>query len=246
MKAPLLSEIFGPTIQGEGRFIGCPTIFVRTAGCDYRCSWCDSMFAVDPQKYHDDWEFHEDEDIVRQVMALANNSTIRPTVTFSGGNPAIQPLGRAIDLLEEQRFHTIIETQATIIPDWIASPSAFSFSPKPPSSKMDADPQDLAEWLIELRKANPVSYERSQVKIVVMDEEDWEWAKMVKDTVHADDLPFYVQPCNPWVGADEQGMAVPLLRAYESLIARVLQDGRYDFGVLPQLHTLVWGNERGR
>lgn len=37
-----ISEIFGPTIQGEGALIGEPTVFVRTGGCDYRCSWCDS------------------------------------------------------------------------------------------------------------------------------------------------------------------------------------------------------------
>ena len=42
-----VSEIFGPTIQGEGALIGQPTIFVRTGGCDYRCSWCGTMHAVD-------------------------------------------------------------------------------------------------------------------------------------------------------------------------------------------------------
>ncbi len=42
-----ISEIFGPTIQGEGALIGQPTVFVRTGGCDYRCAWCDSLHAVD-------------------------------------------------------------------------------------------------------------------------------------------------------------------------------------------------------
>ena len=41
-------EIFGPTIQGEGAEAGVPTHFVRLGGCDYRCSWCDTMYAVDP------------------------------------------------------------------------------------------------------------------------------------------------------------------------------------------------------
>lgn len=41
------SKFFGPTIQGEGRVIGRKTMFVRTAGCDYRCSWCDSAFTWD-------------------------------------------------------------------------------------------------------------------------------------------------------------------------------------------------------
>lgn len=34
-----ISEIYGPVIQGEGAVIGKPTVFVRTGGCDYRCSW---------------------------------------------------------------------------------------------------------------------------------------------------------------------------------------------------------------
>ena len=38
-----ISEIFGPTIQGEGALIGVPTVFVRTGGCDFRCSWTPSM-----------------------------------------------------------------------------------------------------------------------------------------------------------------------------------------------------------
>lgn len=37
-------SIFGPTVQGEGMVIGQKTMFVRTAGCDYQCAWCDSAF----------------------------------------------------------------------------------------------------------------------------------------------------------------------------------------------------------
>lgn len=40
MKSILISEIFGPTIQGEGSLIGRATVFVRTGGCDFRCNWC--------------------------------------------------------------------------------------------------------------------------------------------------------------------------------------------------------------
>ena len=47
MKPTPVLEIFGPTIQGEGMVIGRKTMFVRTGGCDYRCSWCDSAFTWD-------------------------------------------------------------------------------------------------------------------------------------------------------------------------------------------------------
>lgn len=46
MKIPVM-EVFGPTIQGEGMVMGLKTMFVRTAGCDYSCSWCDSSFTWD-------------------------------------------------------------------------------------------------------------------------------------------------------------------------------------------------------
>ncbi len=49
-----ISEIFGPTVQGEGPLIGRPTVFVRTGGCDYRCGWCDTLYAVLPE-YRDEW-----------------------------------------------------------------------------------------------------------------------------------------------------------------------------------------------
>ncbi|MBO1911807.1 7-carboxy-7-deazaguanine synthase QueE, partial [Microvirga sp. 3-52] len=46
MKIPVM-EVFGPTIQGEGMVMGQKTMFVRTAGCDYSCAWCDSSFTWD-------------------------------------------------------------------------------------------------------------------------------------------------------------------------------------------------------
>lgn len=56
-KIPVL-EIFGPTIQGEGMVVGRKTMFVRTAGCDYRCAWCDSAFT---------WDGSAKEDIVQMT-----------------------------------------------------------------------------------------------------------------------------------------------------------------------------------
>jgi len=40
----LISEIFH-SIQGEGELTGIPSVFVRTSGCNLRCSWCDTPYA---------------------------------------------------------------------------------------------------------------------------------------------------------------------------------------------------------
>src|SRR5689334_14548897 len=89
-KTILISEIFGPTIQGEGALIGKPTVFVRTGSCDYRCSWCDTLYAVLPE-YKSDWRSMTTEEIFAEVQCLSGHKPI--LVTLSGGNPAIQPLG---------------------------------------------------------------------------------------------------------------------------------------------------------
>lgn len=42
-----VNEIFGPTIQGEGKNIGMPAVFLRLAGCNLRCVWCDTPYSWD-------------------------------------------------------------------------------------------------------------------------------------------------------------------------------------------------------
>src|SRR5262249_17228736 len=84
-----ISEIFGPTIQGEGPLIGRPTVFVRTGGCDYRCSWCDTLYAVLPE-YRDEWTPMTPRAIMARVNELAGGEPV--LISLSGGNPALQPL----------------------------------------------------------------------------------------------------------------------------------------------------------
>ena len=84
-----VSEIFGPTIQGEGVLIGLPTVFVRTGGCDYRCSWCDSLHAVDSRFRHE-WEMMSPDAVWQRSLRLSGGRPVM--VSLSGGNPAIQPL----------------------------------------------------------------------------------------------------------------------------------------------------------
>ena len=90
-----ISEIFGPTIQGEGALIGVPTVFVRTGGCDFRCSWCDTLYAVEP-RFRADWQSLSAEAILARVNQLSGDQPI--LVTLSGGNPALQPLDQLLRL----------------------------------------------------------------------------------------------------------------------------------------------------
>ena len=100
-----ISEIFGPTIQGEGPLVGRPTVFVRTGGCDYRCTWCDTLYAVLPE-YHDEWTPMTPAAIMARVNELAGGKPV--LVSLSGGNPALQPLSPLIALgFVQKRTHLV-------------------------------------------------------------------------------------------------------------------------------------------
>src|SRR5574342_235398 len=79
-------EIFGPTIQGEGAVIGQKTMFVRTAGCDYYCSWCDSAFTWDGSGKND-IRMMEAEEVWQELKEIGGERF--SFVTISGGNPAL-------------------------------------------------------------------------------------------------------------------------------------------------------------
>jgi 7-carboxy-7-deazaguanine synthase len=225
-------EIFGPTIQGEGALIGQPTVFVRTGGCDYRCSWCDSAFAVDKEFRHQ-WLKMSSAAILDQVKSLTGGKPL--LVSLSGGNPALQPLEELILLGLATGYRFAMETQGSIARPWFSLLSMLTLSPKPPSSGMQTDWQKIAECLIAAKTA-PVS-----LKLVVHDEEDYRFAR--RTAARFPQLPVYLQPCNSEISPEGKS---PSLEPLHRLTARVLADAWYEARVLPQLHVLLWGNMRGR
>ena len=165
-----VSEIFGPTVQGEGAVIGKPTVFVRTGGCDYRCSWCDSKFAVLPEFRHT-WSRMSPEEIFSEVRRLSPHPIL---VTLSGGNPALQPFGDLIRLGKAKGYGFTIETQGTLARDWFVELDYLTLSPKPPSSGMETDWEKLARCV----EASGSETE-TIMKVVVFDDRDYAYAKEV-------------------------------------------------------------------
>lgn len=232
MKKVPISEVFGPVIQGEGPLIGRVTVFVRVGGCDFRCKWCDTPYAVLPE-HAATWTPMSPGEILQAVQRLADPTTL---VTLSGGNPAMyDALGETIDLLHAAHYPVAVETQASAFcPSWLGRVEHVILSPKPPSS---GEVADLAH-LDACRKAAPMH----SVKIVVADDADFAFVLAVQDHTRG---VVYVQPCNPG-GPTEQADVADLLHAYRNLAARVIATGRSGLVVLPQLHVIAWGAERGR
>ncbi|WP_421980147.1 7-carboxy-7-deazaguanine synthase QueE [Roseibium sp.] len=234
-----VNEIFGPTIQGEGALIGRPTVFVRTGGCDYRCSWCDTLHAVD-SAYREDWQPMTPASILMQVDILSGGHPLM--VSLSGGNPAIQPLGPLIHLGREDGYRFALETQGSIARDWFGDLDLLTLSPKPPSSGMETDWQRLAECV---EAAGPKT--RVAMKVVVFDDADYAYAREVASRYPGQ--PLYLQPGNhtpPHPGEEDGFIDMNgIMDRMRWLVGKVTSDRLYSATVLPQLHTLVWGNLRG-
>jgi len=234
-KIPVL-EVFGPTIQGEGRVIGRKTMFVRTAGCDYRCSWCDSAFTWDGSA-KEDIQLMSAEEIYNKLHEIGGNNFNH--VTISGGNPAlIKGIQDLVDLFEEHHIQTALETQGSKFQPWMTQIDDLTISPKPPSSNMKPN-LDILDSVIE--QCVPESL---NLKVVIFDEDDFEFAKMIHHRYPT--IPFYLQVGNPYLDDDVDNHTAKLLQRYEQLVDRVMTSSDMNnVYVLPQLHTLLWSNMKG-
>jgi len=168
-------EIFGPTIQGEGLMSGTVTHFLRTGGCGLRCTWCDTMWAVEPALVKAGRTMMSTADILDAVAALPP----APYITYTGGDPCLHKgLGEIIPSLNARGMRVAIETQGQLFPDWLKDCDIITFSPKPPSSGQTIDPAHLAEWIFNTFGVGrrPVQI---CIKVVVFDERDFDYARNV-------------------------------------------------------------------
>lgn len=237
-KIPVM-EIFGPTIQGEGMVIGQKTMFVRTAGCDYSCSWCDSSFTWDGTGSAE-IQMMDPAEIWEKLKALGGNGF--SYVTLSGGNPALlKNLSEFIEILKDHHIKICLETQGSKWQDWFLEIDELTISPKPPSSKMVTD-FSVLDSIVTRLKETP---KHISLKVVVFDDEDYNYAKQVYQRYPG--LPFFLQVGNKHLaGINNQELTRYLLQRYEWLIEKTMKDEEFtDVRVLPQLHTYVWGNKRG-
>ncbi|WP_417827842.1 7-carboxy-7-deazaguanine synthase QueE [Thalassospira sp.] len=245
-----ISEIFGPTVQGEGTLIGMPTVFVRTGGCDFRCSWCDTLYAVDPA-FRADWKPMTATEVLDDVKRLSGGKPI--LITLSGGNPAIQPLGSLIAMGKEQGFTFAIETQGSIAKDWFADLDFLTISPKPPSSSTRFDKDALAACIDAAHRKDVLAPPQITLKFPVRDAADLVFAEYVRN-LHIR-IPVCLQPVNTTPPIPEQAKPHPdgadavdidgLTERYRWLVDEVAKRKWFDVRVLPQWHVHVWGNLRG-
>lgn len=163
-KLPLM-ELFH-TLQGEGFHTGKPAVFVRLAGCDVGCVWCDVKESWDAQKHPD---FSESQ-ILNKVINFKTKF-----VVITGGEPSIHNIGNLVQILQENKIYTAIETAGTnAIPEninWIC------FSPKKFKTPVDQIYQIADE-----------------LKVVIFNSSDLTWALEHEKKITNKNCQLYIQP----------------------------------------------------
>lgn len=225
-----VQSIFGPTIQGEGPLAGQLCVFLRVGGCDYRCAWCDTLYAVLPEFKHQWVSYNE----AALAEALIHKTDEGMTVCISGGNPALYDLQELVALLRDYGRSVSVETQGSIFRPWLALVDTLVISPKMPSSKQ---PEPDLVTLLKFRVAKPDAH----WKIVVADDQDYRAAKHLASELGLSRV--YLQPCNP-EGADNSSLPLDKMAVqYRELAQRVIDDRWQAAVVSMQMHVVAWGSE---
>lgn len=243
-------ELFGPTIQGEGAMAGQRSHFVRFGGCSYRCSWCDSMHAVDPELIKKNKTMMTPSEIVSKLEGLKPSNW----VTLSGGDPGMHNL---YDLMREfmhSQFKVALETQGAFWKAWMDACDHITVSPKPPSSgEQDKINYDVLEAFIKHSihggDGNPITL---CFKVVCLDDKDLQWARKLHKKYP--EVPFYLSVCtdinNEAVGKDNmtnEWLQQQICSDLRSLFNAALKyKDLADVTIMPQLHVLAWGTQLGK
>jgi 7-carboxy-7-deazaguanine synthase len=208
-----ISEIFH-SLQGEARDVGRPTAFIRLTGCPLRCVWCDTEYAFHGGQWRD---------IDEIVDAVANYQTRYVCVT--GGEPLAQK--RCLDLLQllcDRGYCVSLETSGAL--------DVAGVDPRV-SKVMDLKAPGSGEHARNLWSNLDVLTTRDQVKFVLADRADYDWARNVLNE-HA-----IAQRCEI-LFSPVFGKLAP-----RELAEWILAD-RLPVRMQVQLHKLLWGEEAGR
>lgn len=226
-------------MQGEGPDAGLPAYFVRFGGCDWKCSWCDSMHAVDPVQVRASAERLTAGELVARIRSLPPGPEL---VVLTGGNPALLDLAEVVAELTTDGLRVAVETQGSRWKPWLADVDRLVISPKPPSSGM-ATPRNETALRAFIARAEAMPVGRAVLKIVVFDEHDLEWA-VARHRDHPV-LELFLSAGTD-VGLDEDVTIERLRDRYRWLcetVSRAPELARAR--VLPQLHVIAWGTAKG-
>jgi 7-carboxy-7-deazaguanine synthase len=223
-----LSELF-VSLQGEGPSLGKPCAFLRLAGCNLHCRFCDTKYTWDFQTYR-----YQDEVRVRAITEVADEivATGQSRLVITGGEPLIQrrALERLLALLPAT-FVVEVETNGTFSPgDALAARvDQWNVSPK---LENGGDPR--AARVVPAALAALVATGRAYLKFVLDDPRDADEAlSLARELGVANERVLFMAQATT---RDELRRSSPLVAA-EALARGV--------GYSHRLHVELWGGRRG-
>lgn len=217
----IVNEIFGPTIQGEGKNAGMPCMFLRLANCNLACEWCDTKYSWDWSQY--DYKLETKRMSVSEIRDILIQSPVKNLV-ITGGEPMLQQkeIRKLKSLLSDWWIE--IETAGTIIPE--IDVSQFNVSVKLSNSKNHL-----------LKRYNPDAIDKLQStgkatwKFVIFNNDDFDEIDKIVNKHKL--LPVYAMPG----GTDEKLLNERTLEMLPEIIKR-------NWYFTNRLHISLFGNKR--
>lgn len=221
-----IAEVFY-SVQGEGKLVGVPSVFVRTSGCNLRCSWCDTPYT----SWAPEGVARTVESLVEEVAGFGAKH-----VVVTGGEPLIAPEVVALtETLRARGLHITVETAGTVFAP--VACDLMSISPKLANST----PND-AKW-------GPV-HERTRLNLDVLGKLVAAYPFQLKFVVAAasdvEEILDMVRRLGVPAGdvlLMPEGRTPERLRERAAwLVGMCLEHG---FRYCPRVHVDIWGDRRG-
>lgn len=245
-----INEIFGPTIQGEGKLIGTPSIFIRLARCNMSCigfgveyktpngkikKSCDTYYAVDPA-FKKEWQKLNSEETIKKVSKLLPNYKI--DIIITGGEPLLywknEEFQKLLKYYILNNHQVTIETNASIdiklVEDYQRK-ILFSMSVKLSNSLETEKKRVNRNTIEEITSKTKNSY----FKFVVDKKSINTIENEIKDIIKNIKKPeVYLMP----LGSSNEGID----KNSQAVINMAIKNG---FKYSDRLHIRVWDNKRG-
>lgn len=233
------AEMFGPTVQGEGPDVGRAAMFLRLAGCNLTCAWCDSAFAWDPSRA--DPERPPRDTSIYDVLTWLDPRITSPTapapavtrLVITGGEPLLQAraLANLCFTLRQLGWTIEVETSGTVSPGpLVGLVERFNVSPKLAHSGVEERARLRSQVLSEFAALPGAVF-----KFVTEQVEDLDQVNAIVTLLGVEASRVFVMA----QGTTTDGV----LTASRDLIDAVVARG---WGLTPRWHTLLWGDEPGR
>lgn len=209
-----ITEIF-LSLQGEANTVGLPTVFVRLTGCPLRCTYCDSAYAFSGG------QIMAIEDVVTEVVGHGVKH-----VTVTGGEPLAQPrVHELLTALCNEGLSVSLETSGALPIDEV-DPRVI----KVVDLKTPASAESHRNLWPNMARLNA----QDQVKFVICDRQDYDWAKLKCDEYSLYDRVAEVLFSPSFEQLDPTDLANWIVQDKKPVRMQI------------QLHKILWGDEPGR